>query len=269
MKNIQTKICTKCGIEKYINRFSPKESGRFGVAAKCKFCTKICSHKWYKENTKRALEYSRKRHEENPEKNRKRASKWAKENPQKVRKTGRKWAKENPEKTHQWQNANPGKARECQQRWREKNPNRMIAIRQKFCKENHEKLQKYYRERQQQKRKTSPKFKLNGNISCLIRSSLKNSKNGRHWETLVGYTLEKLKKHLEKRFKNGMTWGNYGRNGWWLDHKIPINVFNFTKPEHTDFKKCWALKNLQPMWAKENISKGMNLKKHFQPNLAM
>ena len=43
----------------------------------------------------------------------------------------------------------------------------------------------------------------------------------------------------------------------------------FTKPEHEDFKKCWSLDNLQQMWAKENMIKGANLEKPFQPSLLM
>ena len=64
-----------------------------------------------------------------------------------------------------------------------------------------------------------------------------------------------------------MIWGNYG--DWHIDHKIPISAFNFTKPEHEDFKRCWALSNLQPLWAKDNISKNAKLEKHFQPSLAI
>ena len=62
-----------------------------------------------------------------------------------------------------------------------------------------------------------------------------------------------------------MTWENYGK--WHLEHKIPISVHNFTRSGHEDFKRCWALKNLQPMWAIENFEKHDKLTKHFQPSL--
>ena len=39
--------------------------------------------------------------------------------------------------------------------------------------------------------------------------------------------------------------------------------------EHQDFKKCWSLSNLQPMWAQDNLSKGASLEKHFQPGLTI
>lgn len=99
-----------------------------------------------------------------------------------------------------------------------------------------------------------------------IYDSLKGNKHGHHWEDLVGYTFQKLKKHLEKQFKTGMTWQNYGQ--WHVDHKIPISVFNFKKATDIDFRRCWALKNLQPMWAIENLKKHVKIERPFQPSLA-
>lgn len=110
-------------------------------------------------------------------------------------------------------------------------------------------------------------YKLNCYISTAMWRSLKGSKGGEFWLNLVGYTFNELKKHLEKQFVNGMTWDNYGK--WHIDHKIPISVFNFTKPEDNDFKRCWALKNLQPLWAKENQLKGAKITEHFQPSLLL
>jgi hypothetical protein len=65
-----------------------------------------------------------------------------------------------------------------------------------------------------------------------------------------------------------MSWENHG-TVWHIDHIIPKSVFNYTDAEHIDFKRCWALKNLQPLWAGENMSKGDSLVKPFQPSLAI
>lgn len=123
------------------------------------------------------------------------------------------------------------------------------------------------KQRRNERRRSDPMYKLNRSIGSQIGRSLKGNKKGAHWEGLTGYTLEQLKKHLEKQFTENMTWDNYGE--WHLDHKIPISVFNFTKPEHRDFKKCWALKNLQPLPAKDNLAKGAKLEHHFQPSLLL
>lgn len=52
-----------------------------------------------------------------------------------------------------------------------------------------------------------------------------------------------------------------------IDHKIPLAVFNFNTAEDCDFKRAWALENLQPLWAKDNLSKGAKLENPFQPSL--
>jgi len=67
--------------------------------------------------------------------------------------------------------------------------------------------------------------------------------------------LAGLKLHLEGKFEKGMSWANYGK--WHIEHKIPIQAFNVTTIECEDFKKCWSLSNLQPMWAIENFKKGI------------
>jgi len=103
-----------------------------------------------------------------------------------------------------------------------------------------------------------------------IYKSLKHnggSKRGRKWESLVDFTKDDIIRHLEKQFTDGMSWDNYG--DWHIDHKIPISAHNFKNTKHQDFKRCWSLKNLQPMWASENISKGAKLEKHFQPGLTI
>ena len=133
-----------------------------------------------------------------------------------------------------------------------------------ICKDgNKEHRNKYARDRVN----SNPKHKLNMRISNSIRNSIISGKNGQTWSLLVDYLIDDLMKHLEKQFSDGMTWENYGE--WHIDHKIPISAHNFTKPEHRDFKRCWSLKNLQPMWASENISKGAKLERQFQPSLAI
>ena len=62
-------------------------------------------------------------------------------------------------------------------------------------------------------------------------------------------------KHLEKQFQNGMNWDNYTKFGWHIDHIIPVDAFNFTTTKDKEFKECWKLSNLQPLWAYDNWKK--------------
>jgi hypothetical protein len=71
---------------------------------------------------------------------------------------------------------------------------------------------------------------------------------------LLGYTSQQLKEHLEKQFLYGMNWDNYGK--WHIDHKVPRAALPYQSEADENFKKCWALENLQPLWAADNQKKG-------------
>jgi hypothetical protein len=70
----------------------------------------------------------------------------------------------------------------------------------------------------------------------------------------LGYTIEELMSHLEKQFTEGMTWENYGE--WHVDHIKPMSSFKFESVDDPEFKECWKLENLQPLWEEDNLSKG-------------
>ena len=99
------------------------------------------------------------------------------------------------------------------------------------------------------------KWRLNHRMSNAVRTSLLSvgGKRKRSWESLVGYTKDVLKLHIEKILKEGMSWDNYGK--WHIDHIRPVSSFNITSYDCEDFKKCWALENLQPLWAIDNMRK--------------
>lgn len=90
-----------------------------------------------------------------------------------------------------------------------------------------------------------------------------NSMRARMWAALrgktsgsclnrLGYTLADLRSHIEARFTPGMTWANYGQ--WHIDHIRPCASFDLT--DGVQFDTCWALENLQPLWATDNVRKG-------------
>jgi hypothetical protein len=171
-------------------------------------------------------------------------------------------------KCFKWIKKNPDKKRKIDKKSQMKNMTKKLESTRQWRINNPKKYKEQVK-RQNAKRTSTAKGKLNHNIRIRICTSLCGSKDYRHWESLVGYTLNELKEHIEKKFKNGMNWENYGKKGWHIDHKIPITAFNFEKPEHIDFKKCWALSNLQPLWALDNIKKSNKLTNPHQPSLLL
>ena len=99
-----------------------------------------------------------------------------------------------------------------------------------------------------------PSFVIRRRISGSMRQSLRNKNGDGKSFNKLGYTVEELHRHLESQFTDGMSWDNMDE--WHIDHIRPVASFNFTTVECEDFKKCWALNNLQPLWAKDNMSKG-------------
>jgi 5-methylcytosine-specific restriction endonuclease McrA len=123
--------------------------------------------------------------------------------------------------------------------------------------ENKERLRPIKREREIREWNSNPIFRLKKLMSHRIRVSLKSSKDGKCLQDVLGYSVDELRNHLESKFYNGMTWDNYGE--WHIDHIKPISSFNFSSYSEDEFRKCWNLDNLQPLWARDNLSKGARL----------
>lgn len=232
--------CNKCGELKELNDFGKCSQMKDGLYHVCKVCRNAQNRLWDASN---------------PDKVRESRMKWA--NSAKAKENARRWYFEHSDKVkeraNQWSAKNPEKKRDSVKRWAHKNPQKVAAI----------------AHRTRSKMRSTPRGKLNANMSCSICLDLQRGvKAGRHWEDLVGYTVDQLKRHLENKFQLGMTWDNYGKY-WHVDHKIPVSAFNFETPEDLDFKKCWSLKNLQPLEAIQNKRKNAKIDKPFQPSLAI
>lgn len=88
----------------------------------------------------------------------------------------------------------------------------------------------------------------------LLRTAIANQKRSRSIESRLGYTLKALKDHLEKQFTRGMSWDRFKAGEIHIDHITPKSLFNISDDD--EYRACWCLSNLRPMWAKDNIVKG-------------
>lgn len=106
---------------------------------------------------------------------------------------------------------------------------------------------------QERMRRQIRKAATNDGVAELIRGALKRGGRSRAVENALGYTIEELTRHLERQFTRGMTWEKYMRGEIHIDHIRPKAAFDMHKL--SEWKQCWALANLRPAWAAENLRK--------------
>jgi hypothetical protein len=220
-----TRTCSKCKTERDISFFCARKD-RNSYMSHCKICSAAYRNQYRSK-------------EDNKEKERASSRRWREKN-----------AEYNEKRLGVWRENNREKINTTSSLWRSNNRERVILFRQRYKKKTY----------------ATPKGYLSYSIRGGINKSLKNgSKNRERWTQLVGYSVEELKRHIEKQFTDGMSWDNHGK--WHIDHIIPISAFNYETPLDIDFGRCWALSNLRPLWAKENIRKNDRLDTPFQPSL--
>ena len=107
------------------------------------------------------------------------------------------------------------------------------------------------------RRANVPWYNLKTRMSARISGMLKNGKESKRTFDILGYTSQELCDHIEKQFAKGMGWNNMSE--WEIDHIIPVSHFQADDMNSDDFKACWAISNLRPMWKKDNRAKGAKL----------
>ena len=93
--------------------------------------------------------------------------------------------------------------------WQKMNRDKVRISQNKYA-ASHKEQRKLNKLKWDKKAMKNPLFRLSNNIRGNMHHALKAKKAGRTWESLVGYTLEDLIKHLENKFSSGITWDNYG-----------------------------------------------------------
>ena len=143
--------------------------------------------------------------------------------------------------------------------WYEENKDKWNEYIKEYREKNKDKIREIKRNYERTRKANDPIYKLINNFRTAIYQVLKENqvqKNGHYFETLK-YSPENLIEHLENKFKDNMTWDNYGK--WHVDHIKPISSFQIAEIGDKEFMSCWSLENLQPLWGKENIRKSNKL----------
>jgi hypothetical protein len=150
-------------------------------------------------------------------------------------------------------NRNAVRNREVSRQWRQRNRDKIRNYRSKYNEKNKFNERKY----RQNKYISDVEYRIKHNLGCRLRVALNKNRKADRTIKLIGCTIHELKEYIEKQFKPGMSWSNYGLHGWHIDHIVPCDVFDLLKEEEQ--KKCFHYTNLQPLSCKDNLCKSNKL----------
>ena len=142
----------------------------------------------------------------------------------------------------------------CVREYSEKNKVRDTMRQKEWRLKNKERIAKRDKEYLANRRATDPVFRAVSNLRSRMHRHVSGVNHSDYCEKLIGLSYGEFRLYMESKFKEGMSWGNYGWATWHIDHIRPCASFDLTDIEQQ--KECFHYTNLQPLWAKDNIKKG-------------
>ena len=126
--------------------------------------------------------------------------------------------------------------------------------RSEYNKEYHKKNAAKINERRKQRRLTDKNYAIRVNLRNRLNAAVYNKQKAGSAVKDLGCTIENFIKHIEGKFAEGMSWDNWGRKGWHIDHIKPLASFDLT--DRQQFLEASHYTNMQPMWWRANLTKG-------------
>ena len=169
---------------------------------------------------------------------RSRAKEWRINNKEKVSLYNKIYREKNIDYHENWKRDNEGYMEEYQLNWRSNNS---------FYNKEYSILRK----------KNDPIFKERCKIYQITRNALFSKKwhKDSNYFKVLGCHRDELIKSFEDKFKDGMSWSNYG--DWEIDHIIPLSEASTVE----ELYKLSIFTNLQPLWVDDNRRKKRLVKK--------
>lgn len=233
---METRLCRICLNKKPFCNFSKQPNGKDGLKNQCKNCLNEKAKKNYITNPKIKEEATRRR----------------KSNPEKARISVRKHRLKNGDKIKEYKKIYRQKNKEKIKTYTKK---RYLSNGREYSRLYYQKNKHVLREKRRiynlNKKRTNHFYKM----KCLLKSRIylafkqKGLRKTNSTKQLLGVEFLIAKAHIERQFKKGMTWENHGE--WHIDHIIPLA----SAKNEEELKALCHYTNLQPLWAKENISK--------------
>ena len=159
------------------------------------------------------------------------------------------WNRRNKEKRHNYYIKHKDHIKKYISNYRIENKDKIKKWNKQYNFDNKEKTNKYATE----KWKTDINYKISKNLRSRLRLLIKNNQKAGSAVNDLVCTIPELKQYIESKFQEGMTWNNWSKHGWHIDHIKPLSSFDLTDREQ--FLKANHYTNLQPLWANDNWCK--------------
>jgi hypothetical protein len=229
-----SKTCTKCSVPKGLSEFHKNPTGADGLQSRCKACQKAAKNEWGAKNAHAVRQKAKDAYWAAPEKHRTRA-------------LARHYA--DVELSHQRRAASYLKHR-LRRRAAINARNAQDALKVRAAR------RAYYAANIKTEPAKVLRLRMRARLRAAMKSKLEGQKVGRSFLDLFGYSAEDLVKHITSKFTQGMTAEALLSGRIHIDHIRPVVSFNASGVDCPEFKACWALSNLQPLWAEDNLRKG-------------
>ena len=205
-------------------------------------------HQWYLKNKKRLYDRRKQDKINNPEKYKEFNKKYYLKYKEILCKKSKEYRLKNLEHLKQ-------KAKE----WRERNKSYLKISKKEYYLKNKDKSVLASRLSRQRRYNKDIQFTLTTKIRRRIHMAIRKQFTSKAYKTreLLGCDYNSFKKYFSSLFKKGMNWNKFNKGEIHIDHIRPCSSFDLTKSEEQ--RKCFHYTNTQPLWAKENISKGAKL----------
>lgn len=263
---MNTKICTKCGIEKELIEFNTRKDSKDGYRNECKLCKnrvintidnshyinhyKTCSSCKIEKNISEFYKakgrkfgvksnckncnylYEKEYMMNNPDKNKNKSKQYRNKDTQKYNTYHREYYKsykqKNKDNVEIYENSEKRKLQ------------KKIAKKTLLTKNP-----EYFNDYNKAKRLIDPEYKISQNLRNRINSAVRGFGKIKRTEELLGISFNSFKSYIESKFLPTMTWDNYG-SLWEIDHIIPCKSFKLIYPAHQIM--CFNYRNLQPLF---------------------
>ena len=217
------KKCYYCNQLKDFSKFGKNKAKKDGYSTECIDCKKLLDKNYYKKNKKKISKYFKQRYLNYKELIKQKVKEYQDKNSKEIYKERKTYLQS------------------------------YLKIYRQTIKA---KLKRRKRDKIYNKKKyhSNVQFKLLCSLRGRIWKVLNGNPKSKRTLELLGCSIDFLKKHLEAQFKDGMTWENYGKHGWEIDHIYPCSKYDLTDP--TQQEQCFHYSNLQPLWGVDNRIKG-------------